>query len=247
MRQRFSTHRTGFGDRDASAVTPYEAACQIKYSTWPLAGTTVVNEGLAGATYNGTSAANTYTLLKTGASAFTFNGSTDKVTTPKGTAINNLTPVTFEWIIYRNIAGNSMLWSKQTPMMLYEYVLDANGTFDMARVSTEGAYTQWKSAAGVIPNTAWSFIQWAWSYGTGPDDEGTPILKVNNVPRTMTKSGTTHALWDSDASYDAELGHRFLADMSFTGTIALQRIHNAILNDSQLTRNYYADRWRVPQ
>lgn len=224
-------------------LLPYETNCVVKYSTWPASGTAVTNEGSAGSAYNGTAYDNDYNLLASGATSFKFDTSTDYINIPKGSAIDNLQAVTFEYAFYYVGSGTAatFFWKSNN---FYAFI---NGTGQIVFYRTDAAGPDvnclWHTPTNTIVTGGWYDIQIAWdstSFCANP-----PVILVNNVSQTLTEapSGSTTS-WYDDSGSDVRIGSSSAAG-GVIGTIALFRLHNAVLTDAQLTQNYEADKWRM--
>lgn len=218
----------------------HETNCRIKYSLWPTTGTTVTNEGLAGAPYNGTADENHYHLLPSGAKSFRFDDAGDIVTIPSGSEINNTTAVTFEFLIRPDDFSN--------PQVLFAKGAGDYGTLYSLRIAAGavflgrqcyGGFIEWYTDYSLFTGdgTTWFDIQVSWTGSIVSE----PLLKVNDVIQTLnedTQGSNTEWADDSSPMY---LGNTADLSFPFSGIIALFRMHNTNLSSSELHDNYAVD------
>lgn len=96
-----------------------------------------------------------------------------------------------------------------------------------------GAFTQWTTGAVNFGNNVIYSVAYN---GASPDTA--PIVNINTIKQTLTKSGTGTGGCTSDASADLYIGNRSTADRNFDGTIYLQAWYNRILSDTEYMQAY---------
>jgi len=224
-------------------VSPYETYCTVKFADWPASGTTVTNEGSAGAGYNGTLASNEYVLQPTGATSDTFANAGDHIIIPKGSAVDNLGAHTMEFIVYNNSSASFTLFNKASTYKQYQIWIDTtNNWVEIRRYGTDGSsYYQYTTPVNSIKGAAYT-IQVAWDATLVSN---VPVIVINNVNQTVTTSlSGTVSSWISDSSYNVTLGNNPGGTSALTGAFYLYRLHSAKLTTPQLQQNFAADWWR---
>lgn len=230
-----------------SSNFPVETNCIIRHSQWPSSGTTVINEmNIPG--HNAVAGTNEfYTLTPTLATSFKTVSPGCYVYTSKGGVFDNVLAHTAEVILYyrANTVLNSILYTKA---MKYFLQLMPSGAVLLKRYGSDGtSFMQWATAGGVVTPGVFYHIQVSWDATlTAPNTCATPLIKVNNVAKTVSAShsGTVSA-WadDSAASW-------YWCNSSINGTLwtdsalLLARLHLAALSTGDLSTNVAAEAWR---
>jgi hypothetical protein len=223
---------------------PIEDACVVKFSTWPPTGTTITNEGSAGAGYNGTAADNDYALQSTGATSFVFNDTTDIVQVPHGTPVDNLGAHTWEFGFYLPaVPANKYLWFKGFYAAPYYALIGAAGSnkLTISRYQSAGNYEAWATPTILVAGQFYD-IQIAWD---ATNVNNTPVVKINNVAQTLTAAplGTVTA-WANDSAYNLGIFNNPAGSSALLATLYWVRLHSRVLTDWELSNNYEADKWR---
>ena len=220
-------------------VQPIEDACVIKFADWPATGVTITNEGSAGATYNGTTADNDYALQSTGATSFVFNDTTDYLSVPHGTPVDNLGAHTWEFGFQYNVLRTGYVFYKGGS---YYCAISASGTFTLRRLDTAGGSNYYQYTIGITFKVGSFYdIQVAWD---ATNITNVPVIKVNNVAQTVTPALTgSVTAWQNDSASNLIIGNS-TGSSAMAWTIYFERLHSRVLSDWELQNNYAADKWR---
>jgi len=218
----------------------HETNCIVKFSSWPTTGTTITNHGTAGSGYNGTAYDNDYTVLPSGATAFAFDTSDDLITIPHGTAINNFSLITLEFIFYVGRGVTTLDFAAKGDQWGITVNTDWGGYISISRYNNDwsGKVMYTFGSLGLVAG-GWNDLQITWDCS---GYSNVPILKLNNVARTMTANGSTGTVtaWLDDSAQNFTLWN--LGNLSpASGVLALFRWHNAILSDAYLVDNFNND------
>jgi hypothetical protein len=222
----------------AGMPTPVEDACQVKFCDWPELGTTVINKGIAGVSYNGTATDNDFEVLASGATCFHLDANTDITTIPTG-IVNTNSPFTMECLFNLDVSGTpsvillSINWNFYAIINPgWSYIIKYNPAFD--------GYKAWVWTTDSAPEGEWTYLQIAWDT-SGFDN--TPVVKINNTQLTLSASHSGSVTqWCADSGFYIGNGSQAHATL---GKIALFKFHSRKLLDSELIQNVNAESWRV--
>ena len=219
--------------------------CEIEYTTWPVSGTIITNEGNAGATYDGVAYDNDYSVLPSLATSFILANAEDKITIDNSAKVNDLGAFTMEFLVYYSggVASPVLFRKTNTTGFFRIWISSSDGRVQIRRYMDDSSYYNYRTAASTVAAGNMYDIQVTWDSTTVTN---APLLRINGVSVTLTKNGTgTGTVWASDSSYDAHLFNDPTNASYLYGTIAVYRLHSAVLAPAALDINYLADKWRL--
>jgi len=248
-------------DVDGALVTN----CQVEFigSSFPSSGTTITNVGQASGE-NGTAHQNDYLLIKANDQAWALtNNTSEKISTPSTAAVDDLANISLEFLFYWKGAssggdnppdfGNVLLSKGGGSQSCYFQVFvdpSTNRLYVGKVCSGSGSpmWDMWDTPANSVSPNSWNFVQVTWANGgAGAAVGATPIVYINNTNIIMGHAVVGTGTWLSDATYPITLGNYSDGGYQLYATLALFRLHNAILTSgvgSQLAGNYNASKWR---
>ena len=250
-------------DVDGALVTN----CEVEFinTSFPSSGTAITNVGQAPSS-NGLAYQNDYTLITTGDAGWAFaNNTAEYLNIPSSSNVDNLSNVTLEFLFYWNGAssgGNAppsygnVIFSKGggSGSCYFQVNVDSTtGTLYVGKVcSGSGAgamWDMWGTSSNSITASTWNFVQITWACGgVGTAVGAEPVVYINNVNKPLTHTIVGIGVWLTDVGSQITLGNYSNGGYQLYGTLALVRIHNAILTSgagSQLAGNYTASVWRA--
>jgi hypothetical protein len=247
--------RHGFGDTGTPirANLPYEANCVIKYADWPVSGTTIVNEGTGGATYNATAVQNDIVTLPSKATAWQFSTTalTDVLSLSTAPVTDNVGAHTMEFLYKYGGAANSELFYKGKGDWTPSYTIGVTNwsgynfvhiARDDTTASWGAPYLHWIATSTPLLSGNWYDIQITadWSNLTN-----TPTITINGVVEAIySESIGVVTAYMNDAGGPMWLGN-YVNQYNNFGTLAQYRFHTGILTPARLQQNLLADMWRV--
>lgn len=198
------------------------------------------NDGTLGYTYNATAAYNRYEQLPSTAGSFHLSSSSDKITVPHGTGIDDISTMSFEMIYYPDaLTSGGRLFDKGSS--IYNAWIDASGIIHIRRYAVWG-YKGWKTSSSVVSTGSWHHIQIAWNGWSG-----TPLIKVNDSTKSVTDE-STEWWWipQEDANEAFVIGNKAStsADTLLDGKIAYVALWNEVKDSSGFTTEYNNQKWR---
>lgn len=195
------------------------------------------------AAYDATLSSNHKVTIPSGASAQDepTSGGSILIITPGGD-LDTLAAWTMEWVFkFRTQATDlSYLWSKSSALV-NTFVVEYDRRLDtllILRGRNAGTADTFVSDGQVgFTDGSWYDVQITWgAVGT------TPVLKINNVNKPLTRESTgTGAAYTDDHAYGGRICQATTGSRCFLCTLTLFRLHNAVLSSGDLTGNYYVD------
>jgi hypothetical protein len=224
----------------------HEASCVLKFGTFPTTGTTIVNEGTAGATYNATANDNEFGVMTSSATLWYFQHATDVLTVPAGVH-NNLGKQTWEfrflYIGSGNANGYDAIFGIGTNNTTYLLVENSSGKLVFTRMGPSGNYKQYWTAAGTVAAWGYYHVQISWDSASTAT---APVIKVNNVIKTLSLSDGGATSWLSDTNSSLYIGNLGSPGYPFKGFLLFAKLHTVALSDAygELINNYMGEWWR---
>jgi Protein of unknown function (DUF1142). len=238
-------------------LKPVEVA-DAKFTTVSESNTLVMNTGGSGVDYHANAFVNSYTTLKSGATAWSFGASRDYIEIPDGVAVDDLSGLTFEALFFLKGAGgggNGRLWAKRQnvdPQVLSDdtyfeiFIDDAAGCLVINRATIQGEIVEWRTAPSSILQNTWNFIQIPWESGWNAQGNVGPTVYLNNKELGVTQAKYGNAPWASDRGNPAFVGNQSLAGgYNINGDLALFRMYRTAQPQNVCTSNYLAEVWRT--
>ena len=190
--------------------------------------------------------ANRYTVLSNGATAFTFNGSTDLVSIPHGAAIDNLPNITLEWGLYLNALPGTGLYAVLFAKNYYAawwIGINENGRILIYRGST-GGIDEWYTTNVACAAGNWYELQITWAPGYPAVSGATPTIRVNDTNYALTHYSTGSGNWTDDSLANALCCGYDGTAYPFNGTDTIFRLFDVIQSTAYQTDNFNVDKGR---
>lgn len=217
--------------------------CTISYPAWPVIGTTIINQGTAGTSYNGTAAFFDETSLPSGYNTWLFSGATDKITVPKGTATNlgagGNTAVTWEYIIDWDIAASA------TDPVIFDsdsywiQLSDSDRSISVNGICTNAEFQMWKTPTNSVQPYRWLHIQIAWDMTS---ISNAPVIMINGVVKTLSSSLPGTGSFVTDSANNKVLCNSITSAYNMAGYLVLYNFHVVKKSNADMLTNYNA--WR---
>jgi len=240
-----------------SVITPAVAQPTPTIYYVPQAGSTWVNQGTAGASYN--AYVSTPSLFRTQSNGYPYwgdAGQNDFIYIPAGSATNNLNTASWEiGFHYSGLTGQRFqkIWDKAYGAFMIEidtYKGANEGYLTIYRATTGGSGARWYIPMDTVLRTGHNYyLQISWNSNAGPGNEQYPTIWIGedgNAPVKQTRWDETGGAllgtgsWYNDAGGSANLantasggsGITSVKTASLNGGIFVYRQYNSIVDFS---------------
>ena len=228
----------------------YEANCQVKYDMTE-ASTTQTNDGIAGASYNGTADSNRQAVWQSGADYWNFSANAATLYTPYGSVINSPTIASWEFLFYYNADtnANSHIWDKSaTNGYFYFWIDTTNHRLYIKRAGTTTTnYNEWYTPSNSLTAAGLYHIVVVWNMNAWAlTGVSLPIVYINNAVQSLTSASSSSrpTAWWNDATSNAMIGNRSDAGYRVNQKLFLYRYHNTLLTPGDVALAYSTEWWR---
>lgn len=158
---------------------------------------------------------------------FTYNGSNTALIAPDSTVMNSQTITIESWCYPTSTGQYGMILEKGSQSSQYFILLYA-GTFYL-RIAGIGDTTF--AAASYMTDNAWHHI-------VATVASGSQKIYINNVLRAQTATTGTISTNANGMSVGISGGYPANAGLPFSGRIAISRVYNRVLSDTEIAANW---------
>lgn len=220
----------------------------ITYDTFPPVLNKVQNTGsLLGSEQWAEGNSNGHTVLKSGATAWTFNTDLDAdfLRIPYGQYIDNLFDVTISLCVYIGTqTANVCLFSKKQEYGAFELIYDyTNKRIKLSRGTSDSNVDEWATENDSVLPEDWYHIQVILA-GESPNPNTPPIIYVDNELQTLTNTIVGTGTFSYDYGNDIYLGNDEDLTKTFNGILSHFKLYNSAITETLQELDYLHNAWR---
>lgn len=177
-----------------------------------------------------------------------FSGSSDKITVPSDSVIENVDNFTLEFGFYYNAytGSEARLFAKDgVNGQFYVGIDETHDWLVVSRGTTGSPYQDtYHTPENSLTPGVWYEVQITWAFGTGPTGSG-PHVYINNDVSVTSYDSVGTGNWDNDSGEPLVIGNESSSDLNLNGSLAIFRWYNYIVETATLQTNYTEDsaRW----